>query len=127
MRAGAIAERPTRPRSSIVTANRSVSLLPWVSSCWRVTARRSGASTGATRVGTDLPLTENGRRRARALADLLAGRSFALVITSPLRRALETCELAGLGGQAQVREDLHEWDYGDYEGADHAPDPRAPA
>ena len=39
-----------------------------------------------------------------------------LVITSPLRRAVETCELAGLGELAQVREDLHEWDYGDYEG-----------
>ncbi len=65
---------------------------------------------------TDLPLTENGRRRARELAALLAGRSFALVLTSPLRRAVETCELAGLGDQAQLRDDLHEWDYGDYEG-----------
>jgi probable phosphoglycerate mutase len=75
---------------------------------WSVAGRHTGR--------TDLPLTENGRGRARALADLLAGRSFALVIASPLRRALETCELAGLAGQAQVREDLHEWDYGDYEG-----------
>ena len=38
------------------------------------------------------------------------------MFTSPLRRAIETCELAGLGDQAQVRDDLHEWDYGDYEG-----------
>jgi broad specificity phosphatase PhoE len=75
---------------------------------WSVSGRHTGR--------TDLPLTENGRRRARALADLVAGRSFALVITSPLRRAVETCELAGLAGQAQVRDDLHEWDYGDYEG-----------
>src|SRR4051812_14577492 len=65
---------------------------------------------------TDLPLTENGRRRAQSLGKLLAGRSFALVLTSPLRRAVETCDLAGLGDKAQVREDLHEWDYGDYEG-----------
>jgi broad specificity phosphatase PhoE len=75
---------------------------------WSVNGRHTGR--------TDLPLTENGRRRARALADLLAGRSFALVITSPLRRAVETCQLAGLGDHAQVRDDLHEWDYGDYEG-----------
>jgi broad specificity phosphatase PhoE len=65
---------------------------------------------------TDLPLTENGRRRAAELAALLAGRSFALVLSSPLRRAVETCELAGLRDQAQLRDDLHEWDYGDYEG-----------
>ena len=38
------------------------------------------------------------------------------MLTSPLRRAVETCELAGLGGQAQARDDLREWDYGDYEG-----------
>ena len=72
----------------------------------------SGRHTGRT----DLPLTENGRRRARALGARLEGRSFALVLVSPLRRAAETCELAGLAGQAQVREDLEEWDYGDYEG-----------
>jgi broad specificity phosphatase PhoE len=72
----------------------------------------SGRHTGTT----DLPLTANGRRRARALGELLAGRSFGLVMRSPLRRAEETCELAGLGPQAQVRDDLHEWGYGDYEG-----------
>jgi broad specificity phosphatase PhoE len=72
----------------------------------------SGRHTGRT----DLPLTEEGRRRARSLANRLRGCSFALVLTSPLRRAIETCELAGLAGIAQIREDLHEWDYGDYEG-----------
>jgi probable phosphoglycerate mutase len=65
---------------------------------------------------TDLPLTQSGRRRAAALRSALNGRAFALVLTSPLRRARETCELAGIGGAAQVRDDLHEWDYGDYEG-----------
>jgi broad specificity phosphatase PhoE len=65
---------------------------------------------------TDLPLTDNGRRRARQLAPHLAGRQFALVLTSPLRRAGETCELAGLGARAQARDQLREWDYGDYEG-----------
>ena len=65
---------------------------------------------------TDLPLTEAGSERARALGAELAGRSFALVLTSPLRRARETCELAGFGDVAEVCEDLHEWDYGECEG-----------
>ena len=65
---------------------------------------------------TDLPLTENGRRRAAPLRGALAKRTFALVLTSPLRRARETCELAGFCDRAEVCEDLCEWDYGAYEG-----------
>ncbi len=65
---------------------------------------------------TDLPVTEAGRRRAAALAGRLTGWSFSLVLTSPMRRAIETCRLAGLGAGAQICEDLREWDYGDYEG-----------
>lgn len=65
---------------------------------------------------TDLPLTERGRERARALGEALAERRFALVLCSPLRRARETCELAGLGDAAQIEPDLQEWDYGEYEG-----------
>jgi probable phosphoglycerate mutase len=65
---------------------------------------------------TDLPLTEPGRRRAAELAPTLAQRTFALVLVSPLRRARETCELAGLADRAEVCEDLREWDYGEYEG-----------
>ncbi|HWD08638.1 MAG TPA: histidine phosphatase family protein [Actinomycetota bacterium] len=72
----------------------------------------SGRHTGRT----DVPLTDRGRREAAALAGLLDGHRFALVLTSPLRRATETCKLAGLGDLAQVRPDLMEWDYGDYEG-----------
>lgn len=65
---------------------------------------------------TDLPLTEEGRRQASALGPRLRAWTFALVLTSPLQRALETCRLAGYGEQAQVRRDLVEWDYGRYEG-----------
>ena len=50
------------------------------------------------------------------MGHLLAGHTFALVLTSPLKRALDTCEIAGLGPVAQVCDDLREWDYGDYEG-----------
>lgn len=65
---------------------------------------------------TDLALTEAGRRRATALAAPLSRWSFSLVLTSPLRRAIETCRLAGFEPRAQVCEELREWDYGDYEG-----------
>ena len=65
---------------------------------------------------TDLPLTERGRERARGLAPVLAGWRFSLVLCSPLLRARETCELAGFGDVAEICDDLHEWDYGEYEG-----------
>jgi probable phosphoglycerate mutase len=65
---------------------------------------------------TDIPLTDVGRAQAGVLRDLLAPRSFARVLSSPLGRALETCRLAGLGEQAELSDDLVEWDYGDYEG-----------
>jgi broad specificity phosphatase PhoE len=72
----------------------------------------SGQHTGVT----DIPLTENGRAVARSLGPILAEQSFALVLTSPLRRARETCELAGLGAHAVLEPDLKEWNYGEYEG-----------
>jgi probable phosphoglycerate mutase len=73
---------------------------------------RTGKHTGVT----DVPLTDAGRAAARALGERLAERTFALVVTSPLSRARETCALAGLGARAQVDPDLAEWDYGAYEG-----------
>jgi broad specificity phosphatase PhoE len=73
---------------------------------------RSGAHTGRT----DLPLTPEGREKAVALVRLLGGRRFALVLTSPLQRAIETCRLAGYGADAGIEPNLREWDYGDYEG-----------
>ena len=73
---------------------------------------RSGQHTGRT----DVLLTPAGRLQAEALGRQLRGRSFALVLTSPLGRARETCRLAGYGSIAQVMDDLREWDYGIYEG-----------
>jgi broad specificity phosphatase PhoE len=72
----------------------------------------SGRHTG----WTDIPLVESGRRQAKLLGGRLAGRSFALVLSSPLSRAHETCRLAGLGDEVTVDPDLREWDYGDLEG-----------
>jgi broad specificity phosphatase PhoE len=73
---------------------------------------RSGQHTGRT----DVPLTEAGVRNAELLGPRLERRRFAAVFTSPLSRASETCRLAGLGERAEVREELLEWDYGEYEG-----------
>jgi broad specificity phosphatase PhoE len=73
---------------------------------------RTGRHTGRT----DVPLTAVGEAQAAALRERLGGRRFALVLTSPLARALATCRLAGLGEVAQARDDLMEWDYGAYEG-----------
>ncbi|MGC0416558.1 histidine phosphatase family protein [Embleya sp. AB8] len=72
---------------------------------------RSGRHTGLT----DIPLTPEGETQAKAVAELLDGRTFALALTSPLGRARHTAELAGITG-AQLEPDLVEWDYGGYEG-----------
>ena len=65
---------------------------------------------------TDVPLTDEGRRQAELVGEALRGRRFGLVLTSPLRRASETCRIAGFGDVAQPRDDLAEWDYGEYDG-----------
>jgi broad specificity phosphatase PhoE len=64
---------------------------------------------------TDIALTADGEQEAARLADLVAGRSFVLVLSSPLRRAHRTAQLAGLHN-IEVDPDLVEWDYGGYEG-----------
>jgi broad specificity phosphatase PhoE len=72
----------------------------------------SGQHTGLT----DLPLTERGEGNARRLGERLKGLTFATVFTSPVQRAVRTCELAGFGAGAEVDRDLLEWNYGEYEG-----------
>lgn len=75
---------------------------------WSATGRHTGR--------TDVHLTDGGRRQAVELGRRLAGRSFALVLSSPLSRARETCVIARLGSLMELDDDLREWDYGAYEG-----------
>jgi probable phosphoglycerate mutase len=67
---------------------------------------------------TDLSLTEEGGVRAKALGQILqrmlAGTGFAMTLSSPMRRAIDTAHLAGY--QPEIEENLREWDYGSYEG-----------
>lgn len=73
---------------------------------------RTGRHTGRT----DVPLTPAGEREASALRKRIDDHRFALVLSSPLVRAWETCRLAGYGEVARRADDLLEWDYGAYEG-----------
>ena len=73
---------------------------------------RNGRHTGVT----DLPLLPEGEAVARSMAPAIADRRFALVLASPLARARRTAELLGLGDHLEIDPDLHEWNYGDYEG-----------
>jgi broad specificity phosphatase PhoE len=72
---------------------------------------RTGKHTGRT----DIALTDAGREVARELGERLAGQDFAVVLCSPLSRARETAQLARLECSG-LRDDLLEWDYGEYEG-----------
>jgi broad specificity phosphatase PhoE len=72
----------------------------------------SGQHTGKT----DISLTDDGRRLAKRMRPVLARKTFALILVSPLQRARETCELTDLSELAVVEPDLIEWDYGNYEG-----------
>ncbi|MEX1006892.1 MAG: histidine phosphatase family protein [Acidimicrobiia bacterium] len=65
---------------------------------------------------SDIPLTERGQEQAAELAPRLMGRGFALVLTSPRTRAVDTCAFAGLGDRTELTDDLAEWNYGEYEG-----------
>jgi broad specificity phosphatase PhoE len=70
----------------------------------------SGQHTGTT----DIPLTDNGRRLAERMRPVLARNAFVHILCSPMQRARETCELAGLGDTAVIDPDLR--NYGEYEG-----------
>jgi broad specificity phosphatase PhoE len=70
----------------------------------------SGQHTGLT----DIPLTQEGERRAQLLQAPLTKVSFAAILSSPLQRAQQTALITGLKPVTDL--DLVEWNYGDYEG-----------
>jgi broad specificity phosphatase PhoE len=74
---------------------------------WTVSHQHTGV--------TDLSLTAQGEAEAATLKARLEGLTFAAVLTSPLKRAVRTCELAGFGSAAEIEPDLMEWNYGAYE------------
>ncbi len=77
---------------------------------WSATGRHTGL--------TDVPLNAKGRAQAEALGRGLAALDdvhFSAAFTSPLSRARDTARLAGFGN-ADVMDELHEWDYGEFEG-----------
>ena len=73
---------------------------------------KTGQHTGRT----DIDLTDAGRRQALSIRERLNSRTFDLVLASPLRRAAETCRLAGYLERAQIEPNLMEWSYGASEG-----------
>src|SRR2546429_5749843 len=75
---------------------------------WTISRQHTGV--------TDLPLTAQGEGEALRLGERLERLTFAAVLTSPLRRAVRTCEMAGFGSTADVEPDLGGWNYGVYEG-----------
>src|SRR5262249_28525430 len=75
---------------------------------WTISRQHTGV--------TDLPLTAQGEAEAVRLGQRLEGLTFAAVLTSPLRRAVRTCELTGFASMAETAPDLKEWNYGEYEG-----------
>jgi len=97
-----------RQRADTPVSTQRVYLVRHGETSWSV----SGQHTGVT----DLPLTPHGEEMARRLADVLPHEAISHVLTSPLQRARRTCELAGLGAEAEIDPDLMEWNYGDYEG-----------
>ena len=77
------------------------------------------SKSGQHTSNTDLPLTEDGRKRAAPLRDVLGRREFALVLFSPLRRARETCEIAGLRRPGRDRREPARMELRRVRGPDH--------
>lgn len=74
---------------------------------WSLTGRYTGS--------TDIPLTTRGEDAARKVGLHLRGIPFTHILTSPSKRARQTCHWAGLDLPPDIQLDLAEWDHGDDE------------
>jgi broad specificity phosphatase PhoE len=99
---------PSESSTARVSTSPRLFLLRHGNTDWSDSRRHTGR--------TDIPLNADGETHAQLLGRRLANERFSQVFVSPLLRVRRTCELAGFGDQAQVNQDLMEWDYGDYEG-----------
>ncbi len=103
-------ESTVTPRIHQTRPNEGTLLDAWLEgeTAWTISHQHAGL--------TDLALTAQGEAEAVRLGQRLKGLTFATVLTSPLQRALRTCELAGFGSVAHIEPHLQEWNYGAYEG-----------
>ena len=85
-----------------------VYLVRHADTAWTLTGQHTGR--------TDLPLTEQGERQARALGPSLTALRIDRIVSSPLQRARRTAELAMPHAHVEPDDELMEWDYGAYEG-----------
>lgn len=65
---------------------------------------------------TDVTLSDEGRATAQALRDRLEGVELARVMSSPLRRAVETAQIVAPYATVEADRRLIEADYGEWEG-----------
>jgi probable phosphoglycerate mutase len=95
----------------VISANSTARPQLWILRHGETEWSKSGQYTGLT----DLPLTVEGEQQSVEARKILDGVDFDLVLTSPLRRARRTAELAGFP-DAEQEPLAVEWNYGDYEG-----------
>lgn len=112
-RAGAEIGPPTVAAMAATDAGREAGRHPVVlvrhgETEWSAAGRHTGR--------TDVELTDHGRAQAAALRPRLEAYPFALVLSSPRRRARDTGALALPTVAPEISDDLAEWDYGAYEG-----------
>lgn len=73
---------------------------------------------------TDVELTEKGTEQAKKLADIVKSYNIHILISSPLKRAIETSQIVADENNIalQIEEALIEQNYGIYEGVDRKND-----